>query len=131
MLTMKLFLHCAIFYLLTYAHDINDDDKEHTPMLSNPEAEDLERQLFWTRKRAGARAFGSMRGNNFENLFFPSNKRHQTFSPYYYYQQLKRGGGHPFYTYWSPSNAGNVKFVEGSPFYKKRSVLRDPDDYIY
>uniref|UniRef100_A0A0R3RU31 Uncharacterized protein n=1 Tax=Elaeophora elaphi TaxID=1147741 RepID=A0A0R3RU31_9BILA len=100
-------------------------------MLISPETEDLERQLFSIKKRAGARAFGSLRGNNFETFFFPNNKRHQTFSPYYYYQQLKRGGGHPFYTYWEPSNVGDVKFLESSPFYKKRSLMRESDDYIY
>ncbi|VBB30549.1 unnamed protein product [Acanthocheilonema viteae] len=100
-------------------------------MLTNPETEDLERQLLSIKKRAGARSFGSMKANNFENFFYPSIKRHQAFSPYYYYQQLKRGGGHPFYAYWSPSSASDVKFIEDSPFYKKRSVPHDSDDYIY
>ncbi|VDK78167.1 unnamed protein product [Litomosoides sigmodontis] len=110
---------------------VNDDDKEHSAMLSNPEPEDFERQLFAINKRAGAHAFGSVRANNFENLFYPTNKRQQAFSPYYYYQQLKRGGGHPFHAYWTPSDTGDAKLVEGLPFYKKRSPLHDFDEYTY
>ncbi|CAG9535937.1 unnamed protein product [Cercopithifilaria johnstoni] len=96
-------------------------------MLTNPETDVLQQQLLSIKKRAGARAFGSLRTNDFDNLFYPNNKRHQAFSPFYYYQQPKRGGGHPFYTYWSPSD---VKFIENFPYFKKRS-LRDSDDYIY
>uniref|UniRef100_A0A1I7V5J4 Neuropeptide-Like Protein n=2 Tax=Loa loa TaxID=7209 RepID=A0A1I7V5J4_LOALO len=131
MLTMKIFRHCVIVYLLTYAYGISDDEKEHSSILTSPEAEDLERQLFLNAKRAGARAFSPMKGNNFENHFFPNMKRHQTFSPYYYYQQPKRGGGHPFYTFWGPSNAGDIKYDESMPFYKRHSSLRDSADYIY
>uniref|UniRef100_A0A915PC27 Uncharacterized protein n=1 Tax=Setaria digitata TaxID=48799 RepID=A0A915PC27_9BILA len=100
-------------------------------MLTSPEGDGFERQLLSIQKRAGARAFGSSRSQNFENLFFPSNKRHQTFSPYYYYQQPKRGGGHPFYAYLSQP-VGDVRFIEGMPFYKKRTALsHDSEDYIY
>ncbi|KAM3716307.1 Tryptophan synthase alpha chain [Dirofilaria immitis] len=131
MLTMKLFLHCAIFYLLTDAYGVNYDDKDRSSMLINPETDDIERQLFMMKKRGGARAFGPMRSNNYEHLFVPNIKRHQTLSPYYYYyQQPKRGGGHPFYTYLS-ENGGDGKFIEHLPFYKKRSLMHDSDDYAY
>ncbi|VDN04386.1 unnamed protein product [Thelazia callipaeda] len=83
-------------------------------------------------KRAGARAFGPSRSRDFENYFFPSNKRHETFRPYYYYyQQPKRAGARTFYTYWNPLNTIDTRFNEESPFYAKRSVLRDSDDYSY
>ncbi|VDM99320.1 unnamed protein product [Onchocerca ochengi] len=71
-----------------------------------------------------------MKPNNYEQLFYPSIKRHQTLSPYYYYyQQPKRGGGHPFYAYLS-ENAGNGKFIDGSPFYKRRSLMHNSDEYF-
>ncbi|MCP9260646.1 hypothetical protein DINM_004033 [Dirofilaria immitis] len=90
---------------------VNYDDKDRSSMLINPETDDIERQLFMMKKRGGARAFGPMRSNNYEHLFVPNIKRHQTLSPYYYYyQQPKRGGGHPFYTYLS-ENGGDGNTV--------------------
>lgn len=52
-------------------------------------------------KRAGARSFGP-RFRDFESYFYPNTKRHETFSPYYYYQQPKRAGARAFYSYWNP-----------------------------
>ncbi|VDK27766.1 unnamed protein product [Gongylonema pulchrum] len=93
----------------TAGSGVGGSEKGHASMLVSPEVEEMQRRLLPMEKRGGARAFGPSRLRDFETYFFPSNKRHETFSPYYYYQQPKRGGGRAFYSYWSPPNLGDSR----------------------
>ncbi|VDD95726.1 unnamed protein product [Enterobius vermicularis] len=66
----------------------------------------VRRKLADAKKRGGARAFGPLRHGG-EGYFYPEMKRYNSFgSPYYLYQQPKRGGGRAFASYYKPSNFG-------------------------
>uniref|UniRef100_A0A0M3I0I3 Uncharacterized protein n=1 Tax=Ascaris lumbricoides TaxID=6252 RepID=A0A0M3I0I3_ASCLU len=110
-----------------------DNEKERNSLLSNADFDDLERRLI--QKRAGARSFGP-RIYDVESYLYPTNKRFGSFSPYYFYQQPKRGGGRTFASYWIPPSGNGrfykdstFRFYDDSPFFKKRSYYTS-DDYF-
>uniref|UniRef100_A0A0M3JM65 Neuropeptide-Like Protein n=1 Tax=Anisakis simplex TaxID=6269 RepID=A0A0M3JM65_ANISI len=75
-------------------------------------------------KRGGARAFGPRLSlDDFESYLYPA-KRFGSLSPYYFYQQPKRGGGRSFNSYWEPPS-GYPSYFSFGLFLLLRLFARD------
>ncbi|VDN59937.1 unnamed protein product [Dracunculus medinensis] len=99
------------------AENFTSESGSYPSFLANLDNTKAERQLINAGKRGGARTFGPHRFD-FDSFFYPTDKRQETFSPYYFYQQPKRGGGRGFYSVWNPptiSESRNLPFILTSP----------------